>query len=99
VLQIPSDARLGTHLIRVVNPREIAAAPFEVTGPIPCEGDCGDDGVVGVDDLLQAVTVLLGDASLSTCESLDVNGDATVTIDELLNAVRHALQGCGLPPG
>jgi len=94
-LSIPSDAAVGTHQIHIASPRDIAAALFEVTPPpAGCAGDCNSDALVGIDDLLQAVTVAFGDAPFSSCASVDVNGDGTVSINELLGAVQRALGGC-----
>ena len=95
-LSIPSDAAVGTHLIHIASPRDIAASPFEVTAPsATCAGDCNGDVLVSIDDLLQAVTVAFGDAPPSSCASVDVDGNGTVSINELLGAVQRALDGCG----
>jgi hypothetical protein len=95
-LSIPSDAAVGTHLIHVASPRDIAASSFEVTPPpAGCTGDCNSDAQVSLDDLLQAVTVAFGDAPVGSCASVDANGDGTVSINELLSAVQRALDGCG----
>jgi len=37
------------------------------------------------------VNIALGNSPLSDCPSLDRNGDGIVTIDELIAAVRYAL--------
>jgi hypothetical protein len=96
MLTIPSDATLGTHLIRIVSPRQIAVGSFEVSTPSGvCPGDCNGDGTVSIEELLQVVNIAFGDASPSSCPFVDANGDGTTTISELLNAVQSALQGCG----
>jgi hypothetical protein len=98
-LSVPGDAAIGTHLIHVVSPRDIAASSFEVTAlPTTCAGDCNGDATVSIDDLLQAVSVAFGDAAPSNCTSVDVNGDGMVSINELLGAVQRALDGCDAPP-
>jgi hypothetical protein len=97
-LTIPTDAAVGTHRIRVLAVREIAAAPFEVTAPATCAGDCNADGAVGIDDLLQAVAIAFGELPLSSCPSIDADGNDTVTIDEFLAAVQRALDACGAAP-
>jgi hypothetical protein len=43
---------------------------------------------------VRAVNIALQSAALAACPSLDVSGDATVTIDELVGAVNNALNGC-----
>ena len=99
VVAVPSHAAFGTHQIRIVSPREIAAAPFDVVRSTTCAGDCNGDGVVTIDDLLQLVTVVLGEAPPNSCPSVDDNGSGVVTIDALLSAVQHALTGCNPPSG
>jgi hypothetical protein len=95
-LTVPSDALVGSHVIRILSPREIAAAPFEVT---ECAGDCNGDGMVGIDDLMQVVNIVFGDAPLSSCASVDSNRNGVLTIDELLSAVQRGLRGCSVQPG
>jgi hypothetical protein len=99
VVTVPSNAAPGTHRIRVVSPREIAAAGFEVIPSTTCAGDCNADGVVTIDDLLRVITIVLGDAAPTTCSAADGNGDGVVMIDELLTAVQRALVGCQPPSG
>jgi cytochrome c peroxidase len=66
--------------------------------PWPCRADCGYDGVVTVDELVQAVNVALGTSSLARCLPADASGEGDVTIDELLQAVTVALNGCDRKP-
>lgn len=64
----------------------------------PCGGDCSGDGVVRINELIQAVLIALGQAPLSACGSLDRNGTGTVEITELIRAVNEALGGvCPAP--
>lgn len=65
--------------------------------PLPrsgCAGDCNRDGVVRIDDLLRAVGVALGSEATARCAAADLDGSFDVTVDELLTAVRQALDGC-----
>jgi hypothetical protein len=62
-----------------------------------CAGDCRDDGEVTVDDLIIAVNIALGGASVDQCASIDANSDDAVTIDEIIGAVNIALTGCPPP--
>ena len=65
------------------------------TAPIPtCVGDCSDDRVVTVDEILTMVNIALGNVGLSECPLSDSNNDGQVTIDEILTAVNFALNGC-----
>jgi len=59
-----------------------------------CAGDCGVDGQVTIDDLVRGVATALGTQPLSNCPSLDGDGDGRVAINELVSAVRSALEGC-----
>jgi hypothetical protein len=47
-----------------------------------------------VDELLIGVNIALERARIDACSSFDYNGDAAVTIDELLRAVDAAQVGC-----
>jgi hypothetical protein len=60
-----------------------------------CRGDCDDDGVVGLGNLVVAVNVALGRTSPEDCSSIDGNLDGRVSIDELIDAVHASMQGCG----
>ncbi len=69
-----------------------------------CSGDCGDDGMVTVDDLVQGVNIALGNAEVYRCPSFDRDADFQVAVDELVGAVDNALGGCQVlvianPPG
>jgi len=62
-----------------------------------CPGDCNEDGLVTVDEILCAVGVSLGTRLLdSCCPSMDINGDGQITVDEIIALVNIALNGC--PP-
>ena len=60
----------------------------------PCEGDCGDDDQVTVDEILTMVNIALGNLNVSACEAGDANNDNRITVDEILTAVNNALNGC-----
>jgi len=81
----------------------LAAALFLVVGyeaafaaTPSCTGDCSDDGVVTVDELVTAVGIALGGVLSEACLNADANADGAVTIDDLLAAVNNALGGCRL---
>ncbi|HSP99150.1 MAG TPA: hypothetical protein VL049_18160 [Candidatus Dormibacteraeota bacterium] len=59
-----------------------------------CTGDCDDGGTVGIDELIQGVTIALGNAPVSSCPAFDVNHDDIVSIGELIGGVGAALDGC-----
>jgi len=94
MLTVPHDAANGSHVIRVVAGREIAAADFDVLGPAPCVGDCNSDGTVTIDEVLLGEAVVRGDAQAAACVSLDADNDGSIGVDELLVALTHVLDGC-----
>jgi hypothetical protein len=58
-----------------------------------CLGDCGNDRIVSVPDLVRGVAIALTQQPLA-CPAVDGNNDGRVTVDELVAAVRNALRGC-----
>lgn len=66
------------------------------TADAQCMGDCSADGRVAIDEIVLGVGLALGSGSTGTCPAFDPDGDATVTIADLVLAVRHAVNGC--PP-
>lgn len=77
---------VGLFVWGVLAPHETFAA---------CAGDCGGDGQVTVDELVQGVNIALDNTPLSQCPVFDSSGDGQVTINELISAVNSALNGCG----
>jgi len=83
--------------INVVAPPAVSTpTPSPTPTPLPCVGDCNQDQVVTVDDLLIMVNIALGSASLSICPEGDASGDSHITVGELLAAVNNALSGCAI---
>jgi ELWxxDGT repeat protein len=70
------------------------AAGTELWALTTCTGDCNDDAVVTINELIQGVRIALGEAPVAGCTAIDANGDGRVTIDELVRAVQAALTGC-----
>ena len=58
-----------------------------------CVGDCDNNGVVGINELVMMVNIALGNASLSQC-AVDTDGDGEISIAELVSGTRSALRGC-----
>lgn len=82
----------GTTLVKDIN---TVPAPTPTPAPFPpCTGDCDRDGFVTVDDILTGVGIALGTAPFETCRAIDVDANASVTVDELLAAVHNLLAGC-----
>ena len=71
----------------------VAAAPAFV----PCPGDCGNDNLVTIDEILAGVSIALGVSPIGSCPNIDADGNGVVTVDEILLAVNSALTGCGEP--
>jgi hypothetical protein len=68
--------------------------PATPATPGACIGDCNDDGVVAVNELISGVNIALGNAAVSTCASFDTSGDGQVGINELISGVNALLNGC-----
>jgi hypothetical protein len=62
---------------------------------VDCAGDCDANGQITIDELMLGVTIGLDPQSAGRCPAFDLNGDGEVQINELVSAVRHALEGCG----
>ncbi len=65
---------------------------------LACTGDCNNDGMVSINELITGVNIALGTAAVTTCTSMDVDGDGNVSINELIAAVNSALNGCTAGP-
>lgn len=59
-----------------------------------CVGDCNNDGMVAINELITGVNIALGSANVSACPSFDVNNNGMVAINELITAVNNALSSC-----
>ncbi len=47
-----------------------------------------------MDELIQGVNIALGNTSLNQCPVFDSSGEGEVTINEIIQAVNNALNGC-----
>lgn len=61
--------------------------------PSALAGDCNDNGVVSVDELVRAVGIALESLDLATCPAADLDGNGVVRIEELIAALNVALGG------
>jgi len=59
-----------------------------------CVGDCDRDGYVYVTEANRAVRIVLGEAALTACPAADADGDGTVTVGEVLQAIVNLGEGC-----
>jgi hypothetical protein len=62
--------------------------------PADCPGDCDGSGIVAINELILGVRIILNQAALSVCSSLDTNDNGTVEISALIRGVRSNLEGC-----
>lgn len=71
------------------------AGPAPVSaGVAGCTGDCDDDKIVGIAELITMVNIVLGAVDLDECRNGDRDGDGAIEIDELVRGVGHALGEC-----
>ena len=61
---------------------------------VACVGDCGGDGEVTITELIRGVSIAVGTTPLDECRAFDRNSDGEVRVDELVLAVKNALEGC-----
>jgi hypothetical protein len=70
-------------------------SPNPTTPAVPaCAGDCDGSANVAVNELIVAVNIALGNASVSACLAADRNRDGSISIGELIAAVGASLNGC-----
>src|SRR5574337_291215 len=102
--QDPNCETLGTPTARGFelqcegyNP--LHAISFVAAGPggggAPCTGDCENQAMVTIADLVKGVAMALGLLPIDACPAFDDNHDGLVTIDEVVHGVDNALYGCG----
>ncbi len=97
-------ARCWQGIAAVLAAIPVAGAPSQALTaavtptPAVCVGDCNDDGVVTVGELIAGVTILLGNAAVSTCPVFERDGGGTVTVSDLVAAVNNLLFGCWVVP-
>jgi hypothetical protein len=69
-----------------------ACAGLAVAAPVGgLVGDCDDDGVVRISELVTGVAIALGSLPVERCAAIDANVDGAVRINELVLAVAAAL--------
>ena len=99
-----ADAGSSAHSRLVPAARSNSSpAPTPTPTPVPLAGsasgvngvtgDCNQDAVVTINELVRSVAIALGQQALGNCQAADANGDARVSIDELIRAVNVALNG------
>jgi hypothetical protein len=66
------------------------------TPSLVCVGDCNEDGVVGVDELVLGIRIGLGEVAISACLPLDRDNNGAVDISENIVAVSNSLNNCAI---
>jgi len=87
-------ATFPTATETATTPSPTSTANPPTATPLFCAGDCNDSGDVNVAELIRAVSIALGNLPLDTCRNADIDGNGRIAINELLIAVRNALDGC-----
>ena len=90
-LGTPDVAVLAQALVALVSPPATPSPPPQTNA---CVGDCNNDQVVTVDEILTLVNISLGRADISVCPAGDANHDGQITVDEMVDAVNNAINGC-----
>jgi CSLREA domain-containing protein len=62
-----------------------------------CPGDCDENDVVALDELVGAVRIALGQQDLAECQPADGDGDQRVGVNDLVSAVDAAVGSCSAP--
>lgn len=73
----------------------IGAYEADASSSEPCTADCGGTGSVTVDEIITLVDIALGTAQASACAH-GVPSGADVDVALIIQAVDHALNGCGV---
>lgn len=96
---IPAGIAIGAHLFSVRSSPEggLAYGTFTFQVLPFCRGDCDGNGAVKVNELVLGVNIALGRRPLEACPSLDIDGSATIDVDEIVRAVSDAETGCLTP--
>ena len=91
-----SATHTATHTATQTPTASSTDTPVDTPTPdeISCPGDCNGDGTVGVNELITAVNISLGNLPLERCLNADLDRNLRIAINELISAVRSALDGC-----
>jgi hypothetical protein len=73
------------------------AAPAHAQGilsqRLPCPGDCNDDGIITINEMVRSVAIVMNRVPTETCDAF---GADHAGVDTLVRSVRYSLRGC--PP-
>jgi outer membrane protein assembly factor BamB len=65
--------------------------------PPSCLGDCNNDGIVDVTELVRGVGIGMDEVAYATCSRFDGDHDHVVAIHELVGGTGNSLSGCRIP--
>jgi hypothetical protein len=85
-----SPSGTATQIIEPTSTPEATSTPVAES----CTGDCDGNLLVTVDEIIAGINIALGRVDVGNCQPFDTNLDGRVTVDEIVSAVRAALQGC-----
>ena len=80
----------------------MTGTPTATPSPLPtatptlavCVGDCNDNSLVAVNEIILGVNIVLGTAPLDDCPAFDANGNGVLTVNELVQGVNNSLEDC-----
>jgi hypothetical protein len=72
----------------------IGAYEADAIPPPPCVGDCDDNGVVAINELILGVNIALAIQPDTACPAF-ANSQGMVDIAQIIKGVNNALSGCG----
>src|SRR5262245_56938060 len=84
-----SDAVVIAVALLIPLTRTVAQTP--APGVTVCVGDCNQDRMVTVDEVVIGVGIALGTLSLATCPEFRGGEPGTVSIDDIIKAVNNVL--------
>ena len=92
----PSDTPTFTATPTVTNSATNTPTSTLTASPTPpdCLGDCNRNQHVTIDELIDGVSIGLGEFGRDRCPPFDPANDGRVTIADLLRGMNNAVQGC-----
>lgn len=93
--QTTRSISLGSRRLVVIAAIMLAA---RVQAQEVCVGDCDQNGVVAVNELVSMVNIALERALVALCLAGDTNGDGKIVVNEVVAGVGALLRGCVAPP-
>lgn len=67
--------------------------PFPSTRP-DCAGDCDGNWRVGVAEVISGIRMMVDSVPVGDCPRMDSSADGAITVNEVVRALQHSLEGC-----